>query len=121
MEFAAQVWAQCSDVHIIGSGGDSEVIPRSPPDSHETKPDHSTAVSSVASGLLSASRHRVPLDRVCLGGSLGLDVVDCDAWVSLYDAMGGAHWPQSWRDGCADLRTDPCGCNGHEWRKFVRW
>jgi hypothetical protein len=73
------------------------------------------AAAAAVSTLPSGQQH------VCTGASLGLDVGDCDAWVTLYDSLGGADWPQSWRAPCPahDLRTDPCGCNGY-WQKFVR-
>ena len=44
----------------------------------------------------------------------------CDAWVALYDALGGAAWPVGALRSCASLRTDPCGCELSSWRYALR-
>jgi hypothetical protein len=44
---------------------------------------------------------------VCTGASTNLVPADCQAWIDLYDAMGGASWSQQ----CSGNRLDPCQCN----------
>ncbi len=107
-EQTQQVWSHCSDVSVtVSSGADrrSEVVV--PPTQHKPR----------------ESPHQIPKGYnaryVCTGDSLGLDVVDCDTWVDLYDALGGDKWPREWASGCSDLRLDPCGCNS-DWQKYVQ-
>ena len=91
-EQTKQVWAQCSDVMIVGGAGAARSSPKPRP----------------------------PARHVCVGDSLGLSVHDCDAWVDLFDSLGGRDWPAEWAADCAyDIRLDPCGCNGN-WPKYVQ-
>lgn len=93
-EQTKQVWSHCSDVMLAAA-------PASP------------AVSAP-------SAPSPPSDSgVCRGASIGLGVADCAAWVSLYDALDGPSWPAEWKQGCLDLRTDPCGCAGG-WEMSIR-
>lgn len=91
-EQTKQVWSHCSDVQIVN------------PNKPETP----------------AKSQQRPEQRanVCNGGSIGLDVNDCDAWVSFYDALDGANWPKSWSQGCGTVRLDPCGC-ADTWQKSI--
>merc|ERR1719469_973333 len=95
-EQTKQVWAQCGDVMVTSR---AELRGR-------------RALTLTSSSLPSGQKH------VCTGASLGLDVNDCDAWVELYDSLGGANWPTS--DACRgqSSRSDPCGCN--QWGRFVQ-
>ena len=43
----------------------------------------------------------------CTGNSKKLAVDQCLAWISFYDATGGAAWKT-----CSSMRTDPCACMG---------
>jgi hypothetical protein len=80
-------------------------------------PDGSVLVdaNSAATDLF---RSRPRTKHVCTGGSLGLDVYECDGWVSLYDALGGDNWlgldnhTGIVSETCSALRTDPCSCIG---------
>lgn len=107
-EQTKQVWSQCSDVLIVSSAAATATAAVS------------SSSSSSSSLLPSGSRH------LCVADSLGLDVEDCDAWVALYDALGGDAWPDTWRAGCGVdaatgeslMRTNPCGCNAF-WQKNV--
>jgi len=102
-EQTKQVWAHCSDVLVTaaeGMGGADGAA-----QTRETR----------AMGPLPSGRK-----NVCTHDSLSLDVADCDAWVDLFDALGGATWLRSGGIACkGDLRTNPCGCNGY-WQKDVR-
>jgi len=95
-EQTKQVWMQCSDVRIEGRSEE-----KAHSDGEETSSAHYEERAFVR-------------DDVCRGSSLGLDVGDCDAWVALYDALGGESWPRN-RTLCPNLRLDPCGCEGSSW------
>jgi hypothetical protein len=99
-EQTKQVWSQCGDVIVMDDDYQKE-------DPLMIQPviDISNALPSGAANL-------------CTGSSLGLDVGDCDAWVNLYDSLGGENWPDSWRTCDGDLRTDPCGCDEF-WQRSV--
>lgn len=90
-EQTKQVWQQCSDVRIVPAGSPIKPLPVPPP---------------LSEG------------RTCTGGSIGLDVTDCDTWLDFYDALDGKNWPASWSVGCSSLRTDPCGCD-RVWQKNI--
>jgi hypothetical protein len=45
----------------------------------------------------------------CTGSSASLSPQECIAFVTLYDATGGAGWQQ-----CSGLRLDPCACAGSD-------
>ena len=51
-----------------------------------------------------------PAPSACAGSSVaaGIPSAECAAWNSLYDGTGGN---RTWAL-CADLRADPCGCDG---------
>jgi len=87
-EQTKQVWSHCSDVKVIN------------PSSKQPEP--------------------LPLRDVpvCIGQSIGLNVDECNAWVDLYDALDGEHWPDAWSAGCSG-RLDPCGC-GRDWQKSIK-
>jgi hypothetical protein len=48
-------------------------------------------------------------DTNCTGSSISLAPAQCNAWIDLYEATGGALWTY-----CAELKTDPCKCTGHK-------
>jgi hypothetical protein len=45
----------------------------------------------------------------CTGTSVNLEPRQCDAWILLFDAMGGSSW-----DFCNSTRTDPCSCMNYD-------
>jgi len=98
-EQAKQVWAHCSDVRIVAADNTGGAV--------KTR-------EARAMGLLPSGRK-----HVCTDESLGLDVGDCDAWVELFDAMGGVSWRGNNGHCNGDLRTNPCGCSNY-WQKTVR-
>ena len=117
-EQTKQVWSQCGDVTIVESA-----------EAEETATDdaqqlvHFPVVPLVPPAPQAAPAHderRRTTKHVCTGGSLGLDVVDCDSWVALYDALGGPGWPVGQLGSCPSIRTDPCGCNSGVWGYFLR-
>ena len=117
-EQTKQVWSQCSDVVVVApgkSGATRDSTSSTSSARSAGKPRPQPQAADVSAVLPSGAAH------LCSGSSLGLDVRDCDAWVDLYDAAGGADWPETWRAGCPgeQLRTDPCGCNGY-WQKNVK-
>jgi hypothetical protein len=42
----------------------------------------------------------------CTGKSAILSSLECNAWMNFHDSTDGPKWKE-----CAELRTDPCGCN----------
>jgi hypothetical protein len=87
------VWQQCSDVRIV---------PKTTPDPLPTPPKPPPLSTGHA----------------CTGASVGLATADCEAWLDMYDALDGPNWPASWNQGCASVRTDPCGCQ-RTWQKNI--
>jgi hypothetical protein len=102
-EQSKQVWAHCSDVVVVASGDSST----------------ESSASDGEDGARSPSvyEQNKPTRHVCIGDSIGLDTLECDAWVDLYDALGGPHWydPADGPDACPGLRLNPCGCQYGVW------
>jgi hypothetical protein len=42
----------------------------------------------------------------CTGSSVKLAPAQCDAWITMFDELGGASWKH-----CSNTRHDPCSCN----------
>ena len=109
-EQTKQVWSQCGDVTIARQGATSALATT-----------HTITAVPTAGSFMPPQGRKTSTKAVCTGGSLGLDVVDCDSWVSVYDSLGGDQWPASWRSSCDSLRTDPCGCQSTDgWGMFLR-
>jgi len=91
-EQTKQVWSHCSDVEIIaGEAG---------------KPSSAAVLEPTSD------------KPVCVGASVGLATDDCEAWVEIYDDLGGENWPAEWSQDCSSVRLDPCGCK-RIWQKNV--
>jgi Leucine-rich repeat (LRR) protein len=56
-------------------------------------------------GLCDGGFYLTCKDYACNGSSSGLAQPECNAWVELFDATGGANWTN-----CSKNRLDPCGC-----------
>jgi hypothetical protein len=87
-EQTKQVWAGCSDVELV--------------DARES--------TRTAAGLQPHSKPYQPSGKnVCHGDSFGLNVVECDAWVEMYNALNGKGWPAT---SGPSWKLDPCGASG---------
>jgi hypothetical protein len=96
-EQVKQVWSQCADIAIVAPGA--------------AAPD--TALASAADGS-----HFDSADA-CIGNSVGLDVLECAAWVQLYDSLNGPGWIGHNNQTSLAARTDPCGALSDWWKKTV--
>jgi hypothetical protein len=76
-EQVQQVWSHCADIHIAN--------PKSP---------ETTAVAPLKN-----------IKNVCLGGSIGLDIDECDSWLDLFHSLNGPAWDP---EHSKTYSTDPC-------------
>lgn len=97
-EQVQQVWSHCSDVRVVAgaieTGGHTSAVKRAQVNFR----GHSTATAAATKATTKKT--------VCMGASIGLDTVECDAWAEFYDATDGPNWAPGLGSG---LRTDPCG------------
>lgn len=87
-EQTKQVWSGCSDIELVDADALAAAVKPVP------EPDN--------------GRYTPSGKHLCVAESFSLEVHECDAWVEVFDALGGHAWPV--KPGY-NWRVDPCGAS----------